>query len=57
MPQEFIPRDETVLYQPQMFGWINTFLDYAEKMQLSQELISDVLGAWPMPNSPILSEN
>jgi len=57
MPQEFIPRDETVLYQPKMFGWIETFLDYAETFKLSQELISDVLGNWSMPNCPILSEN
>lgn len=57
MPPEFFPRNEVVIYQPKIFSWINTFLDYAEKFNLPEQLISEVLGDWPMPNDPVRSEN
>lgn len=57
MPQEFFPRNEVVIYQPKIFSWLNTFLDYAEKFNLSEQLVSEVLGDWPMPNDPVRSEN
>lgn len=56
MPQEYIPHNDQIV-DSKNFRSLIAYLNFAERFNIPEEKISEILEVWPMPNDPIRSEN
>jgi hypothetical protein len=56
MPQEFIPCNEKIV-ESKNFESLTAYLNFAERFNIPEEKICEILDVWPMPNDPIRGEN